>query len=166
MKRKINEVAVLGSGVMGSRIAAHFANIGCKVYLLDIVPKELNESENKKGLSLQDPAFRNRIANENLQNVLKAKPSPIYRKDFASRITTGNFEDNMNWLSDADWIIEAVVENLDIKKKVFDNVEKFRKPGTLITTNTSGIPIHLMNEGRSEDFQQHFFGAHFFNPPR
>lgn len=166
MKRKINEVAVLGSGVMGSRIAAHFANIGCKVYLLDIVPKELNDSEMKKGLTLQDAVVRNRIANENLQNVLKAKPSPIYRNDFASRITTGNFEDNMNWLSEVDWIIEAVVENLDIKKKVFDNVEKFRKPGTLITTNTSGIPIHLMNEGRSEDFQKHFCGAHFFNPPR
>lgn len=166
MKRKINEVAVLGSGVMGSRIAAHFANIGCKVYLLDIVPKELNDSEKKKGLTLQDAVVRNRIANDNLQNVLKAKPSPIYRNDFASRITTGNFEDNMNWLSNVDWIIEAVVENLDIKKKVFDNVEKFRKPGTLITTNTSGIPIHLMNEGRSEDFQKHFCGAHFFNPPR
>jgi len=166
MKRKINEVAVLGSGVMGSRIAAHFANIGCKVYLLDIVPKELNDSEKKKGLTLKDSVVRNRIADENLQNVLKAKPSPIYHKKFASRITTGNFEDNMNWLSDVDWIIEAVVENLDIKKKVFDNVEKFRKPGTLLTTNTSGIPIHLMIEGRSEDFQQHFFGAHFFNPPR
>lgn len=166
MKRKINEVAVLGSGVMGSRIAAHFANIGCKVYLLDIVPKELNDAEKKKGLTLQDPAVRSRIAKDNLQNVLKAKPSPIYQNDFASRIYTGNFEDNMNWLSDCDWIIEAVVENLEIKKKVFDNVEKFRKPGTLITTNTSGIPVHLMNEGRSEDFQRHFFGAHFFNPPR
>lgn len=166
MKRIINEVIVLGSGVMGSRIACHFANIGCKVYLLDIVPKELNDSEKKKGLTLQDPTVRNRIANENLQNVLKAKPSPIYKADFASRITTGNFEDNMDLLSKADWIIEAVVENLSIKKIVFDNVEKFRKQGTLITTNTSGIPIHLMNEGRSEDFQQHFFGAHFFNPPR
>lgn len=166
MKRKINEVAVLGSGVMGSRIAAHFANIGCKVYLLDIVPKELNDSEKQKGLTLQDAVVRNRIANDNLQNVLKAKPSPIYKNDFASRITTGNFEDNMNWLSNVDWIIEAVVENLEIKKKVFDNVEKFRKPGTIVTTNTSGIPIHLMNEGRSEDFQKHFCGAHFFNPPR
>jgi len=166
MKRKINEVAVLGSGVMGSRIAAHFANIGCNVYLLDIVPRELNDSEKKKGLTLQDAVVRNRIANDNLQNVLKAKPSPIYSKDYASRITTGNFEDNMNWLSNVDWIIEAVVENLEIKKKVFDNVEKFRKPGTLMTTNTSGIPIHLMNEGRSEDFQKHFCGAHFFNPPR
>ena len=166
MKRKINEVAVLGSGVMGSRIAAHFANIGCKVYLLDIVPRELNDSEKQKGLTLQDAVVRNRIANDNLQNVLKAKPSPIYKNDFASRITTGNFDDNMNWLSNVDWIIEAVVENLEIKKKVFENVEKFRKPGTLVTTNTSGIPIHLMNEGRSEDFQKHFCGAHFFNPPR
>ena len=166
MKRKINEVVVLGSGVMGSRIAAHFANIGCKVYLLDIVPTEMNDSEKKKGLTLQDPAVRNRIANDNLQNVLKAKPSPIYRTDFVSRITTGNFEDNMSWLSNADWIIEAVVENLEIKKKVFKNVEKYRKPGSLITTNTSGIPVHLMNEGRSEDFRKHFCGAHFFNPPR
>lgn len=166
MKRKINEVGVLGSGVMGSRIAAHFANIGCKVYLLDIVPGELNDSEKKKGLSLKDPAVRNRITNENLQNVLKAKPSPIYNTKYTSRITIGNFEDNLNWLANADWIIEAVVENLDIKKKVFDNVEKFRQHGTLITTNTSGIPIHLMGEGRSEDFQKHFCGAHFFNPPR
>lgn len=166
MKKKINEVAVLGSGVMGSRIAAHFANIGCKVYLLDIVPKELNDSEKQKGLTLQDSVVRNRIANENLQNVLKAKPSPIYKNDFASRIITGNFDDNMNWLSNVDWIIEAVVENLEIKKKVFENVEKFRKPGTIVTTNTSGIPVHLMNEGRSEDFQKHFCGAHFFNPPR
>lgn len=166
MRRTINEVAVLGSGVMGSRIAAHFANIGCKVYLLDIVPKELNDSEKQKGLTLQDAVVRNRIANENLQNVLKAKPSPIYKNDFASRITTGNFDHNMDWLSNVDWIIEAVVENLEIKKKVFENVEKFRKPGTLVTTNTSGIPIHLMNEGRSEDFQKHFCGAHFFNPPR
>ena len=166
MKRKINEVAVLGSGVMGSRIAAHFANIGCKVYLLDIIPKELNDSEKTKGLSLQDTAVRNRIANENLQNVLKAKPSPIYLTDFASRISTGNFEDNMSWVSNVDWVIEVVIENLEIKKKVFDNVEKFRKSGTIITTNTSGIPIHLMIEGRSEDFQQNFCGAHFFNPPR
>lgn len=166
MKRKINEVAVLGSGVMGSRIAAHFANIGCKVYLLDIVPKELNDSEKKKGLTLQDPVVRNRIANDNLQNILKAKPSPIYCNDFVSRITAGNFEDNMNWISNVDWIIEAVVENLEIKRKIFDNAEKFRRPGTLITTNTSGIPIHLMTEGRSDDFQKHFCGTHFFNPPR
>jgi len=166
MKRTIQKVAVLGSGVMGSRIALHFANIGCEVYLLDIVPRELTESEKKKGLTLEDKVVRNRIANTNLQNVLKAKPSPVYHKSFAKRITTGNFDDNSNWLGDVDWIIEVVVENLKVKNIVFENVEKFRKPGTLVTSNTSGIPIHLMLEGRSEDFQQHFCGTHFFNPPR
>ncbi|MFA6025655.1 MAG: 3-hydroxyacyl-CoA dehydrogenase NAD-binding domain-containing protein, partial [Ignavibacteriaceae bacterium] len=153
MKRTINKVAMLGSGVMGSRIAVHFANIGCKVYLLDIVPRELTEAEIKKGLTLKDKSVRNRITDENLLSVLKASPSPIYSSSDASKITTGNFEDNMNWLQEVDWIIEAVVERLDIKKMVFDNVEKFRKPGSLITTNTSGIPIHLMLEGRSDDFQ-------------
>ncbi len=166
MNRIIKEVAVLGSGVMGSRIACHFANIGCKVYLLDIVPRELTDEEKSKGLTLQDSVVRNRIVNDNLQNVLKSKPSPIYHKSFASRIQTGNFEDNMDWLGNADWIIEAVIENLDIKKKVFAEVEKFRKPGTLVTTNTSGIPVHQIAEGRSEDFQKHFCGTHFFNPPR
>ncbi|MCK9211793.1 MAG: 3-hydroxyacyl-CoA dehydrogenase/enoyl-CoA hydratase family protein [Ignavibacteriaceae bacterium] len=166
MKRTINKVAMLGSGVMGSRIAVHFANIGCKVYLLDIVPRELTEAEIKKGLTLKDKSVRNRITDENLLSVLKASPSPIYSSSDASKITTGNFEDNMNWLQEVDWIIEAVVERLDIKKMVFDNVEKFRKPGSLITTNTSGIPIHMMLEGRSDDFQSNFCGAHFFNPPR
>ena len=166
MKRIIKEVAVLGSGVMGSRIAAHFANIGCKVFLLDIVPKDLTEAEQKKGLTLNDKQVRNRIASENLKNVLNAKPSPIYHASFASRIVTGNFDDDLNQLKNVDWIIEAVVENLEIKKIVFDKVEKFRKPGSLITTNTSGIPVHLMIEGRSEDFQQNFCGSHFFNPPR
>ncbi len=166
MKRIIKEVAILGSGVMGSRIAAHFANIGCKVFLLDIVPKELTEAEKKKDLSLNDKAVRNRIVNENLKNVLAAKPSPIYHQSFSSRIATGNFDDDMKLLQNVDWIIEAVVENLEIKKIVFDKIEKFRKPGSLITTNTSGIPIHLMIEGRSEDFQKNFCGTHFFNPPR
>ncbi len=166
MKRIIKEVAVLGSGVMGSRIAVHFANIGCKVFLLDIVPKDLAEYEKKEGLTLNDKKFRNRIVNENLKNVLKAKPSPIYLESFSSRIVTGNFEDDLKHLTNVDWIIEAVVENLDIKKSVFDKVEKIRKPGSLITTNTSGIPIHLMLNGRSEDFRKHFCGTHFFNPPR
>ncbi|MCL5029812.1 MAG: 3-hydroxyacyl-CoA dehydrogenase NAD-binding domain-containing protein [Bacteroidetes bacterium] len=166
MKRIIKEVAVLGSGVMGARIAAHFANIGCKVLLLDIIPKDLTDAEKKKGLTLNDKEVRNRIVNENLKNVLNAKPSPIYHSSFSSRISTGNFEDDMKSLQNIDWIIEAVVENLEIKKEVFEKVEKFRKPGTLITTNTSGIPIHSMLEGRSEDFQMNFCGAHFFNPPR
>lgn len=166
MNRIIKKVAILGSGVMGSRIACHFANIGCSTYLLDIVPNKLTDAETKKGLTLENLEVRNRIANDNLKNVLKAKPESLYEESFAMRITTGNFEDNMNWLDECDWIIEAVVENLEIKKTVFEKVEKFRKPGTLITSNTSGIPIHSMLEGRIDDFQQHFCGVHFFNPPR
>lgn len=165
-KRRINKVAVIGSGIMGSGIALHFANIGVEVLLLDIVPRELNETEQKKGLSLQDKAVRNRIVNESLQNAIKSKPSPVYHKKFASRITTGNLEDDITKVKDVDWIIEVVIERLDIKKQVFDNLEKHRTPGTLITSNTSGIPIKFMNEGRSEDFQKHFCGTHFFNPPR
>lgn len=156
--RKINKVAVLGSGVMGSRIACHFANIGVEVLLLDIVPKEATDSTDKNA--------RNKIVNDALQFALKSNPSPIYSKSYVSRITTGNMDDDMAKIADCDWIIEVVIERLDIKKQVFENVEKYRKPGTLITTNTSGIPIHLMLDGRSEDFQQHFCGTHFFNPPR
>jgi 3-hydroxyacyl-CoA dehydrogenase len=166
MTRRIQKVAVLGSGVMGSRIACHFANIGVQVLLLDIVPKEPNAEEAKKGLTVDDKRVRNRIVNDALQAALKSNPSPIYRKSFASRITTGNFEDNMKDIASCDWVIEVVVERLDIKKSVFDKVELFRKPGTLITTNTSGIPINMMTEGRSEDFKKHFCGTHFFNPPR
>jgi len=166
MKRIIKEVVVLGSGVMGSRIAAHFANIGCKVNLLDIIPKEITEDEKKKGLSLNDEAVRNRIVDSNHKAAQKSKPASFYHKSFSSRITIGNFEDNMDCLQNADWIIEAVIENLDIKKSVFEKVEQFRKEGTLITTNTSGIPVHTMLDGRSEDFQKHFCGIHFFNPPR
>lgn len=165
-KRKIEKVAVLGSGVMGSRIACHFANIGVEVLLLDISPRELNDKEKAAGLSLDDPKVKNRIVNDSLQAALKSNPSPIYLKKFANRIETGNFDDDMKRIAEADWIIEVVIERLDIKKQVFENVEKYRKPGTLITSNTSGIPIHLMSEGRSEDFQKHFCGTHFFNPPR
>ncbi len=166
MKRTIKKVAVLGSGVMGSRIACHFANIGVQVILLDIAPKELNDVEKAKGLTLEMPAVRNRIVNEALQTALKSNPSPIYRQSFAKLIATGNFDDDMKKIATCDWIIEVVVERLDIKKSVFEKVEQFRKPGTLITSNTSGIPIRLMTEGRSEDFQKHFCGTHFFNPPR
>ncbi len=162
----IKKVAVLGSGVMGSRIACHFANIGCEVILLDIVPKEPNEAETAKGLTTNDKVVRNRIVNDSLTFALNSNPSPIYRKSFAKRITTGNFDDNMELIADCDWTIEVVIERLDIKQQVFANVEKHRRPGTLITSNTSGIPIHLMLEGRSEDFKQHFCGTHFFNPPR
>lgn len=166
MNRKIKNVAILGSGIMGSRIACHFANIGIKVLLLDIVPKELTEKEKKKGLKLEDKAVRNRIVNDSLQEAIKSNPAPLYKKSFSNRIVTGNFDDNMKDIVGCDWTIEVVIERLDIKKQVFENVEKYRTPGTLITTNTSGIPIHTMLEGRSEDFQKHFCGTHFFNPPR
>jgi len=166
MIRKIKNIAVLGSGIMGSRIACHFANIGCDVYLLDIAPDKLTVDETGKGFALNNPVVRNRIVNSNLQNALKANPEPLYLESYASRIKTGNFEDNLEWLTKCDWVIEAVVENLDIKKKIFEKIEPYRKSGTLITSNTSGIPISSMLEGRSEDFQQHFCGVHFFNPPR
>lgn len=158
--RKIKSVAVLGSGIMGSRLACHFANVGVKVYLLDIVPRDLSEDEK------DNTEARNRIVNTALKTALKSNPSPVYNKQVAKRITTGNFEDNMDWLSKVDWVLEAVIENLKIKKTVFDQVEQHRKPGSLVTSNTSGIPIHMMLEGRSEDFQAHFAGSHFFNPPR
>lgn len=166
MNRTIRKVAVLGSGIMGSRIACHFANIGVEVLLLDIAPRELSEEEKKRGLTPDSPAVKNRIVQSSFDATLKANPAPLYHKRFASRIKLGNFTDDMSKIKDYDWTIEVVVENLEIKKKVYDEVEKHRKPGTLITSNTSGIPIHLMAEGRSEDFQKYFCGTHFFNPPR
>ncbi|MBS1582966.1 MAG: 3-hydroxyacyl-CoA dehydrogenase, partial [Bacteroidetes bacterium] len=158
MNRNIRKVAVLGSGVMGSRIACHFANVGAEVLLLDIVPKEAEASTR--------PAERNKLVNEALAAALKSNPSPIYDQRFAKRITTGNFTDDLPRIKDCDWVIEVVVERLDIKQQVLANVEKHRTPGTLITTNTSGIPIHAIAEGRSDDFRKHFCGTHFFNPPR
>ena len=166
MKRIIKKIAVIGSGIMGSGIACHFANIGVEVLLLDIIPNELNEVETKKGLTLESKIVRNRLVNEHLTNSLKSSPSPIYSQKFASRISTGNTTDDMAKIANVDWIIEVVVERLEIKKIVFEQIEKFRKPGTLVTSNTSGIPIHFMSEGRSEDFQKHFCGTHFFNPAR
>tara|TARA_B100000767_G_scaffold94346_2_gene90712 strand:+ start:13480 stop:15885 length:2406 start_codon:yes stop_codon:yes gene_type:complete len=166
MTRRIKKVAIVGSGIMGSGIACHFANIGVEVLLLDIIPRELNEKEKAKGLSLKDSVVRNRLVNEALKTSLKSKPSPIYSQKFADRITTGNIEDDLHKIKDVDWIMEVVVERLDIKQQVFEKIEKHRTPGTLITSNTSGIPIKFMNEGRSEDFQKHFAVTHFFNPPR
>lgn len=166
MNRTIRKVAVLGSGIMGSRIACHFANIGVEVLLLDIAPNELNDDEKKKGLTLDHPVVKNRIVHSAFEATLKANPASLFSKKFSSRVKLGNFNDDMQKIKNNDWIIEVVVENLDIKKKVYDEVEKYRTPGTLITSNTSGIPIHLMAEGRSDDFQRNFAGTHFFNPPR
>jgi len=166
MNRPIRKVAVVGSGVMGSRIAAHFAGIGVQVLLLDIIPRELTEEDKAKGITVENPGWRNRIVNDALQATLKANPSAVYTKDVAKRISIGNIEDDLHKIADCDWVIEAVIERLDIKQQVFEKIEQHRRQGTLITTNTSGIPIRMMAEGRSEDFQQHFCGTHFFNPPR
>jgi len=166
MTRRIKKVAVLGSGVMGSGIACHFANIGLEVLLIDIVPRELTDVEKVKGLTLESKQVRNRIVDGALKAALKSKPSPIYKTEFAKRITTGNFDDDLPKIKDCDWVIEVVIERLDIKQQVFANVDKYRKKGALVTSNTSGISIEKMIEGRSEDFQKHFCGTHFFNPPR
>jgi 3-hydroxyacyl-CoA dehydrogenase len=163
MKRSISKVAVVGSGVMGSRIACHFAGIGVQVLLLDIVPPALNDVPFDKLTMTKE---RNRIVNDALQATLKSKPSATYTKSVAQYIKTGNIDDDLPKIADCDWIIEVVIERLDIKQQLFEKIEKYRKPGTLITSNTSGIPIHLMSEGRGEDFRQHFCGTHFFNPPR
>lgn len=155
--RYIKKVAILGSGVMGSRIACHFANIGVEVLLLDIPSKEAQQNDKKS---------RNKIVDDSLQLTLKSNPSPIYSQSFSSRITTGNFEDDMQQVSTCDWILEAIIEKIEIKQELFATVDKYRNPGTVISSNTSGIPIHLMSEGRSDDFRKHFCGTHFFNPPR
>jgi len=158
MKRTIKKVAVLGSGVMGSRIACHFAGVGVQVLLLDIVPREAQDSNSQSA--------RNKLVNDALQATLKSNPSPVFHKDVTKKIVTGNFEDDMKEIVGCDWIIEVVVERLDIKRSLYEKVEQFRKTGTLITSNTSGIPIHMLSEGRSQDFRRNFCGTHFFNPPR
>jgi len=158
MKPTIKKVAVLGSGVMGSRIACHFAGIGLPVLLLDIVSPDATTETNK--------SKRNKLVNDALQAAIKSNPSPVYTKDVVKKISTGNFDDDLSQIASCDWIVEVVVERLDIKQQLFEKVEKYRKHGTLITSNTSGIPINMMVDGRSDDFKKHFCGAHFFNPPR
>ena len=160
MKRTIKKVAVLGSGVMGSRIACHFAGIGVQVLLLDIPATPSGDGANAS------PAAKNKIVNDALAAAVKSNPSPVYHKDVVKNIVTGNFDDNMKDIAACDWIIEVVIERLDIKQQIYEKVEQFRKPGTLITSNTSGIPINMLSQGRSEDFKKHFCGTHFFNPPR
>ncbi len=158
--RRVKKVAVLGSGIMGTGIACHLVNAGLDVVMLDIVPFDLPPDK------ADDVHIRNSIAQKSLKAALKAKPAPLFSNDLAQKITVGNFDDHLSWVADCDWIIEVIVERLDIKRQLFEKIEKYRKPGTLISSNTSGIPIHMMAEGRSEDFQKHFCGTHFFNPPR
>ena len=166
MIKPIRKAAVLGSGVMGSGIAAHLANIGIPTLLLDLVPSELSEEEAAKGLTLNDKAVRNRMSENALKKLLKQKPQPLTMANHISLIEAGNLEDDLPRLKEVDWIIEVVVENLQIKQKLFETIDPFRKPGSIISSNTSGISIEEMAEGRSEDFQKHFLGTHFFNPPR
>jgi len=164
--RHIRRVAVLGAGIMGSRIALHFANIGVEALLLDVLPRELSEADRKAGLTEDSPKWRNGVVNRLFQEALKSSPSPTYGQATAGRVTLGNLTDDLNRVAEADWIIEVVVERLDIKQQVYERLEQYRRPGTLITTNTSGIPMHMLAQGRSEDFRRHFCGTHFFNPPR
>ncbi|HBE81320.1 MAG TPA: 3-hydroxyacyl-CoA dehydrogenase/enoyl-CoA hydratase family protein [Pyrinomonadaceae bacterium] len=162
----IGKAAVLGAGTMGAGIAAHLANAGIQTLLLDIAPRELTADEEKKGLTLESPVVRNRIVNSLFEASKKLKPAPFMLGDNAKLIKTGNFADDMAKLKDCDLVIEAVVENLEIKHKLFAEVDKFRKPGAVIASNTSGIPIDSIAEPFSDDFKQHFVGVHFFNPPR
>ncbi|WP_077320115.1 3-hydroxyacyl-CoA dehydrogenase/enoyl-CoA hydratase family protein [Virgibacillus proomii] len=166
MKQSIRRAAVLGSGIMGSGIAAHLANIGIPTLMLDIVPKQLTKEEEQKGLTLKDPIVRNRIAAQSKKALLKQKPSPITTKESLDLIEIGNMEDDMERLADVDWIIEVVVENLEIKKNVLANIDKYRKQGTIVSSNTSGVSIEAMSIECSEDFRKNFLGTHFFNPPR
>ena len=163
---RIEKAAVLGAGTMGAQIAAHLANAGVPTLLLDIPPRELTPEEQAKGLTLESPQVRSRIARSGLEAAVKAKPAAFFVPELASLVTPGNFDDDLAKIKDCDLIIEAVVENLDIKRSLFERVEQHRRPGSIVASNTSGIPIHLLAEGRSDDFKQHFLGVHFFNPPR
>ncbi len=166
MHKHIRKAAVLGSGVMGSGIAAHLANIGIPVLLLDIVPNDLTKEEEKKGLAMDSPEVRSRLSRQAVKKLLKQKPAPLTSAENTSYITPGNLEDDAAKLNEADWIIEVVVENLEVKKQIFALVDEHRKPGSIVSSNTSGISVQEMAEGRSADFKAHFLGTHFFNPAR
>ena len=164
--RTIRKAAVIGAGTMGAAIAAHLANAGIPVYLLDIVPTSLTPEEEAKGLTLKDLQVRNRIVLQGLERVKKSKPAALFSEDRLALITPGNVEDNFDWVGEADWIIEAVVERLDVKQQVMARIDAVRKPDAIVSTNTSGIPLRLIGQGCSEGFLKHFLGTHFFNPPR
>ncbi|MCK5377656.1 MAG: 3-hydroxyacyl-CoA dehydrogenase family protein, partial [Acidobacteria bacterium] len=166
MRTEIRRAAVLGAGVMGSGIAAHLANAGIPVLLLDIVPPKLTEEDEKKGLTADNPLFRNKFSLAGLEGIKKSKPAALYSKRYLPLIEIGNFEDDWDRLAECDWIVEVVVERLDIKQQIFTRVDEVRKPGSIVSSNTSGLSIAGMTEGRSDDFKQHFLVTHFFNPVR
>ncbi len=163
---QIRKVAILGAGVMGARIAAHLANAGIPSYLLDLVPTALTDEEKVQGLTLASPAVRNRFAAQGLQTAVKSKPAAFFVPELAELITVGNFDDNLDWVKEVDWVIEVVVERLEIKQQLLQRVAARRKPGTIVTSNTSGIAIASIAAGMSDEFKRHFLGTHFFNPPR
>ncbi|MBP1742286.1 MAG: 3-hydroxyacyl-CoA dehydrogenase [Deltaproteobacteria bacterium] len=165
MNKKIKKVGVVGAGVMGATIAAQLANVGLETILLDIVLPQLSDDDQKKGLTPESKEFRNKLAANGVQGALKSKPASFYLPENSKLIAIGNMEDDLNRLKEVQWIIEVVVERLDIKKIVFEKLESVMTPGTLITSNTSGIPAKAMLEGRSENFRKHFAITHFFNPP-
>lgn len=166
MSYKIEKVAVLGAGTMGAQIAAHLANAGVEVLLLDIAPAQLNEDEQARGLTLESPRVRNRIVNAGFEAAKKIKPAAFYSPKLAELVKTGNFEDDLSKVAAADWVIEAIVEKLEVKRELFARIDELRRPGTIVSSNTSGISIASMAEGLSDDFRKHFLGTHFFNPPR
>jgi len=166
MNQKIKKAAVLGAGVMGSTIAAHLANVGIPSFLLDIVPPEMTEVEKKKGLTFESPEVRNRFAVSGKSRIQESRPASLYLKEDAEHISVGNFEDHLSWVSQADWIIEVIIEDLNTKRDLFRKLVPFLKEGTVISSNTSGISIQKMCEGFSRDFAERFLGTHFFNPPR
>ena len=166
MSYEIKKAAVLGAGVMGATIAAHLTNAGIECYLLDIIPFELTDADKAKGLTEKSPAWRNRFAANGLAGVTKSKPASFYSKKNAAMITIGNFEDNLNWLAECDWVIEVVVENLKIKQELFAKVEKIVKPTCIVTTNTSGLPIADISSKFGKSLKERFLGTHFFNPPQ
>ena len=164
MDQKIKKAAVLGAGMMGSAIAAHLANVGIPSFLLDIIPPEMMEAEKKKGLTLESPEVRNRFAASGKKRIQETKPASLYLKEDAELISIGNFEDHLSWVAQADWIVEAVVEDLNTKRALFKKLLPFLREGTVISSNTSGISIQKMCEEFSRDFQERFLGTHFFNP--
>jgi 3-hydroxyacyl-CoA dehydrogenase len=164
--KQVTRCAVLGAGTMGAAIAAHLANAGYNVLLLDTVPTRLTPAEVARGLTLQQPEVRNRLALAGRERARTARPPAFYADELVKRVTCGNVEDDLAKLSDVDWIVEAVTERLDVKRALLARVESVRRPGAIVTTNTSGLPISQIAEGRSADFQAHFLGTHFFNPPR